>query len=385
MSADTNSDKKDLQDVVVSRKISRRTLLKGFTGLAALGVLMPACQAGQQQPAPQASPTVLPKPTPPSSAATPASSASPAAKQIALPKVRPMKICWTSATGTMAGVWMAHETGAWKEMGIDSELVHIASSSRAVAALETREVEGSVFDWVVAFTSFAAGANGRIVAALVNRMILTVFGTNGVTKPADVKGKRFGITRVSSTTHSAALLALDQWGMKPSDVNFVSLGEVQGILAGLQAGQVDVGVVSPPTSTRAAKAGFPKLINLAEEGPDYPAVGLATTKELIDGSPDAVLAFVAGYSLGLKRFRSDRERSLQVLKKYLQTDNEELITDTYDQYARYLAWPPVVPIKAAERVLQDAAKIEPKVNGIKVEQVATNQFVEELQKRGFFS
>ncbi|MCL5958324.1 MAG: ABC transporter substrate-binding protein [Chloroflexi bacterium] len=380
----TRDDDKELLQRTVSRKITRRTLLKGLAGLTTLGVLGSACQTAQPT-APQPSPTTGEKPSiAPTKAATPAAAASPVAKQIALLKPRPMKINWTAVSGAMSGVWMAHETGAWKEMGIESELIHIASSSRVVAAFEAREIDGSILDWVVAFTSVAAGANGRIVAAALNRQIFSVMGAKGITKPEELKGKRFGITRIGSSTHTASLLALELWGMKPTDVNFIALQEVPAILAALQAGQVDAGTVSPPTNTRAVKAGFTELVNLGAEGPEYPSVGLGTTQELINSSPDAVLALVAGYSLGVKRFRSDPERAVQVLKKYLQIDDQEVLLDTQKQFSKYLAWPPTMPFKSAQRVLEDVVKTEPKAANVKVEQVATNRFIDELDKVGFF-
>ncbi len=383
MDATKDDDRGQLQRVG-SQRITRRTLLKGLAGLTTLSVLGQACQTAQPA-APQATPTTGAKPTVAApKAATPAAAASPLVKQIALAKPRPTKICWTAVSGAMSAFWMAHETGAWKEMGIDSDLVHIPSSSRVVAAFEAREIDASILDWVVAFTSVAAGANGRIVAAITNRQVFSVIGAKGVTKPEDVKGKRFGITRVGSSTHTASLLALDVWGLKPSDVNFIQLQEVPAILSALQAGQVDVGTVSPPTNTRAVKAGFNELINLAADGPEYPSVGVGTTQELINNSPEFVRALVAGYSLGVKRFRSDPERAVQVLQKYLKIDDQATLQDTQKQFSRYLAWPPTVPLKAAQRVLEDVIKTEPKAAKVKVEQVATNQFVEELDKMGFF-
>lgn len=376
---------KELLQGVISRKMSRRTLLKQLAGLAALGVLGQACQTGQQPATPAPSPTTASKPAAvPSAASSPVAAASPAAKQVALLKPRPMRINWPAVSGSAAGLWMAHETGAWRELGINSELTHIASSSRVVAAFEAKEVEASNFDWVVAFTSFVAGGNARIVAGVTNRAIFSVIGAKGLTKPEDVKGKRWGITRIGSSTHTASLLALDVWGFKPSDVNFIALQEVPAIVSAMQAGQIDVGTVSPPTDAKAVKAGFNVLIDLGEKGPEYPTVGLGTTQPLIDSSPDAILALVAGYAEGVKRFRNDPERAIQVLKKYLQLDDQDLLNDGYKKFKVYLPYPPAVPMKSAERVLQDVIKDEPKAANIKVEQVATTRFVDELDKAGFF-
>jgi ABC-type nitrate/sulfonate/bicarbonate transport system substrate-binding protein len=173
--------------------------------------------------------------------------------------------------------------------------------------------------------------------------------------------------------------------MKADDVQFRALQEVPAILAGMQAEQIDVGVVSPPTNVRAIQAGLRELLDLAEDGPEYPSVGLATVDRHVAENSDAVRAYVAGYAMGVARFRKDRERAIEILRKYLQLDDESVLNETYSRFTRYLPLPPVLPLAALPRVKQDATAGDAAVAGVPIEDVAVPRFVEELEGMGYFA
>ena len=75
-----------------------------------------------------------------------------------------------------------------------------------------------------------------------------------IKKIADLKGKKIGITRVGSSTHTSALYALTTAGLKGADYQLLPLLEVPNIFTALAAGQIDAGVMSPPTNARAKQS-----------------------------------------------------------------------------------------------------------------------------------
>ncbi|HEY7065641.1 MAG TPA: ABC transporter substrate-binding protein [Chloroflexota bacterium] len=304
---------------------------------------------------------------------------------MALSKPQKLKVAWTAVTGAQSGVYMAHETNAWRELGLDVDLVRMGSSSQLAAAMRAGEVDGGVLDWALSFQFQAQGGNARQVAAITNRQIFSVVSQTSVTGPQDVIGKRWGITRLGSAAHTASLLALDMWGIRPDQVQFLAMQDVPAILVGMQAAGVDVGTVSPPTSTRALQAGFRQLVDLAEEGPEYPSIGLAISDRHVTQDPDLVRAFVAGYATGVARFRKDPDRAIDVLKKYLQLDEEAILRDTYDRFSRYLAYPLTLPMASLDRIKSDLAKEDPSVAQVAITDVAAPQFADELQARNFFA
>jgi ABC-type amino acid transport substrate-binding protein len=98
------------------------------------------------------------------------------------------------------------------------------------------------------------GANIALVAGATNRQVFSLMSKPEIKRVADLRGKKIGITRIGSSTHTSALYALNSAGLKQNDYQILPLVEVPTILTALIAGQVDAGVVSPPTNSRARKA-----------------------------------------------------------------------------------------------------------------------------------
>jgi len=226
----------------------------------------------------------------------------------------------------------------------------------------------------------------RLVIGLTNRLVFSVMSQSSVGSPAEMKGKKLGITRVGSSTYTAALQALKIWNLQPdSDVALIPLQEVPSILAGLQAGQVDAGVVSPPTSIQAKNAGFKELIDLAVDGPAFPSVGISTTASFIAAHRDVVQRFVRGYAMGLKRFKTDKPTGMNDMNKYLQLDDQSVVDQTWQDFAKYLADPPEIPDAGMQAVIADTASASPKAEGTQPSDYVDPSFVKELEASGAFS
>jgi ABC-type nitrate/sulfonate/bicarbonate transport system substrate-binding protein len=253
------------------------------------------------------------------------------------------------------------------------------------ASMQAGEIDGGVLDWALAFQFIAQGGNAKAVGSITDRLIFAVEAQPAVTQPRDVVGKRWGITRLGSSTHTATLVALDMWGLRADDVQLIQLQEVPAILTALEAQQIDVGTMSPPTSTRARELGLRELLDLAEAGPEYPSIGLSILDRHVRENPDLVRAYVAGYGMGVVRFRKDRARALEVLRKYLQLDDEAILADTHERFSRYLAFPPTVPMSSLPRVKEDVVRDDPSVVNVAITDVVAPQFAEGLEAQGFFS
>lgn len=362
---------------------------------AIMGALIAACAPA----APPPTATTAPKPTAAPAAPTTQAAAkptapatAPAAKPTAAPTEAPKpvtpiaaKVIWTAVTGAQSGLFIAQEAGYFKEEGLTTEMIHIPSSSRAISALLANEAQFSSADAGNVVQGVLQGADVRIFLAATNRMVFSVMASPSIQSPQDLKGKKMGITRVGSSTHTAALQALNIWGLKPDkDVALIALTEVPNILVALQAGQIDAGVVSPPTNTRARNAGFKELINLATDGPDYPSVTIAATRSYLSSNPEAARRFTRAYSRALHTFRTDKETSLKAINKYLQLDDPSVLEDTWQQFSRYLPTIPYVPVAGMERIIADIAAENPSAAGAKPDQFLDSRFVKELEDAGFY-
>ena len=293
-----------------------------------------------------------------------------------------LKINWTAQTGANSGLWTAFEAGYFKEENLDVELVNIPSSVRSVAALIGNEVQFGFVDGANVTQAVAQGGAIRMVFGITNHLVFSIMVAPAIKTPADLKGKRIGITTPGSSTHTAALQALKIWGLTDRDVALIPLTEVPNILAGMIANQVDGGSVSPPTNTRAKKAGFTELINLATSGPDYPSVAVAANTSFIAANPDVVVRVIRAYSRGVNRFRTDKAFATQAIGKYLKIDDQSVLDDTWEQFSKYLELPPYV--KGLDTVIQEAAATNAAAKSLRPDDIFDARFVKQLDDSGFF-
>jgi ABC-type nitrate/sulfonate/bicarbonate transport system substrate-binding protein len=160
--------------------------------------------------------------------------------------------------------------------------------------------------------------------------------------------------------------------------------QVPNILTALMAGQIDAGIVSPPTNSRARKAGFNELMNLAKEGPETVSVALGTTRNYIRDNEDTVRRVVRAYSEAVQLFRSNKQVGIRVLGKYTKLTDQEVLEDAYNQFREYLEYPPFVSHKGMEAVLAEVAEQDTTARTAKPEDVIDMRFVAALEKEGLF-
>lgn len=333
---------------------------------------------------PTQAPAAAAQPTTPAAAPTQQAAAKPAVPTPNGPNIAVTAI-WTAVSGASGPLWTAYEEGYFKQVGLDMTLTNIPSTSRAVDALLAGQAQFSNTDPQTMVEADAAGADLRLVVGMENRLVFSVMSQPNITSPQELKGKTLGITRAGSSTYTAALQALKLWGLTEKDVTLLPLSEVPSILAGLQAKQVDAGVISPPTSVRARDLGYHLLIDLAKDGPSYPSVGVSTRQSYIESNPEAVRRFVRGYALGLHTFMTDKDTAKKDMNKYLNLSDDSQLEATWQDFSAYLADPPTIPDEGIQTVIDDLAENDPKVAGTKPSDYVDLTFVKELEPTGIFN
>jgi NitT/TauT family transport system substrate-binding protein len=292
----------------------------------------------------------------------------------------PVRINWTAVTGAQSGMFMAQQEGLFKKHGLDVELIHIPSSSRGIQAILAGEIAFSFMDGANAAQANLKGANLTLVAGATNRQVFSLMAKPEFKRIGDLRAKRVGITRVGSSTHTSALYALGSAGLKPGDYQLLPLLEVPNIFTALVAGQIDAGIMSPPTNARAKKAGFVELMNIAKEGPEFVSVAVGTSRSFLKANENIVRRVVRAYAEGVHIFKTNKPAALRMIRNQLKVTDQEIQEDTYNQFRDYLEYPPYVSRKGMEAVIADIAEKEPGAKAFKAEDFLDMRFVAEIDK-----
>src|SRR3546814_64927 len=82
----------------------------------------------------------------------------------------------------------------------------------------------------------------------------------GYKTPADLKGKKIGVTAPGSSTNMMASFFLSKHGLKPNDVAYIGVGAGQGAITALRTGQIDAIANLDPVISTLVKADELKVI-----------------------------------------------------------------------------------------------------------------------------
>lgn len=294
------------------------------------------------------------------------------------------RIAWTSFASNMSGTWVAYEEGFFKRNGLDIELIHIPSTSRAIQTMLAGEIQYSYLDGRNSVTATLKGADVVMLMGVANRLVFSFMSRPEVKKFADLKGKKIGITRLGSSTHSVTLWVMSQAGLKPEDYQLLQLVDVPNILTAIMAGQIDAGALSPPTNFRGRKAGLNELMDLTKEGPEYVSVAIGSTRSFVKANEEMTRRLVRAYSEGVAFLKVNKTAGIRAIQKYARIKDPEILEATYGEARNYIETVPYVTRKGLETIIGELVPTEPKAKTGKPDDFVDARFVNQLDREGFF-
>ena len=362
----------------VTRPVGRGSLFRrtgaGVSprGVGVVGLLLVLALACAPGPAP---PAAAPE------AGVPA--AAPAASPTSAPTPIALRVAYASASASNMPVLVAVERGVFREQGLEVEAV-LLQGSRTDQAVATGEVPVGFGASVL--TSRLAGADLVAVAALVNAIPYTLFvrPEAGIRSPQDLRGKTVVSSTPGGTIHSAWLRLLNYYGLSPSrDVNILSAsqGPAEQLAIMLQ-GLADATLLSPPVNLKAEQAGLTPLVNAADLGLPFLQGTVAANETQAREHPDTVRRVLRTYVSAVALARRDPEAAKAALGKYTQTDDPEVLAESYRYFRDLWGRPDFrVSAEAVRAMLQviDA----PGAATARPEDFVDSRFVDELHASGF--
>jgi NitT/TauT family transport system substrate-binding protein len=326
------------------------TLLTCAAILAACGgAAAPAPSAAPPSAAPASSAAAAAKPSvAASAAANPAGSASakpaaasgsaaakPSAAAAGSAAAKPaaggtVKFALTSGTAVVIPVYVAKAQGFFDKAGVNVEVTTLKSAA-VVPAILANEVQMGTFGSPELVNSNLGGASLMFTATVSNFPVFSLYATKDVKTVADLAGKGIGVTSAGSSTDLTAQLFLKKNNLTDKVKIVPTGGDVTGVVAAMQSGQLAAGILSPPSTGQAAKLGYIELINGPKAGVSMIHDGIGMTKAYFQANQPAVKNILKGYAQAWT-FAADPANKAAVVKDladFLKADND-LATESYD-------------------------------------------------------
>ncbi|MBK1612689.1 ABC transporter substrate-binding protein [Rubrivivax gelatinosus] len=197
---------------------------------------------------------------------------------------------------------VAEQLGYFKAEGLDVSIVDFAGGAQALRALVggSADVVSGAFEHTINMQ-----AKGQRLRAFVlqGRAPQVVLGINPKTLPnyrgpADLKGRKIGVTAPGSSTNVMVNYFLARAGIKPSEVSIIGVGATQGAVAAMRSGQIDAIANLDPVISLLKRSGDIRIISdtriVAESdklfGGPMPAGCLYAPQSFVDKNPATVQA-----------------------------------------------------------------------------------------------
>lgn len=299
--------------------------------------------------------------------------------------LRKIRSAITSISGSMSPPWAAHESGIFAKHGLQVEVIATPSGLQGINTLAAREVD---FVHIAGGTTAGAavgGADVKIISTLVDTLVLNLVVRPEIDKPEQLRGKSVGISRFGTSLHTGARIALRHFGMEGGkDAAIVEIGSGDWIVGALQGGRVQAAVFGYPATSRALKLGHRLMLHLPTLNFPYAANGISTRGETIRNDPELVRRYLSAVIEANALMKKDRAFTFKIFRKYLRTDDPDLLTETYDvQIIKYLLRVPLPTVEAVRPVIDELAERNPKAKEQDAAKFFDDRFIKQLDSSGF--
>jgi ABC-type nitrate/sulfonate/bicarbonate transport system substrate-binding protein len=298
-----------------------------------------------------------------------------------------MRLGLSSVSALHSAVWIAEQKGLFRKHGIDAEVIVVGQGGTAgISALLANDIQmtSSAGDSLV--NAALHGGETVMVAGVVNKGLQRIMTRPEIKTPADIKGKRVGVTRIGAVSHSVLLMILRRWNMNPTDVQILQVGTSPNMLASLDKGGLDAAVITIPSMFVAEDRGYKVLLDLADTDIYYLQTMIATTRSYIKNNRDKTLRFLKGYLEGIAYFKQNRKEGLDVVKKKLRISEqqERNLERSFDLLSmKYYEPMPYPSLRGVETVLGFVEKDNPKAKGADPKSFVDDSLLREIDASGF--
>ena len=208
-------------------------------------------------------------------------------------------------------LFLGKDKGIYTSESIDLELVLVTSRIQ-VTALTTGDLEFSGAQSQVS-SAAALGFPVKVVGFITIKPTFWLTARPEIRSIADLKGKVIGITAIGSSTDTLARYIVRKYGLVPDkEVALFATGTTANILAALNGGSVQAGMLSPPFHSMAKLMGFHILAYLGDHV-EQSLSGVATSEKMLRERPETVKRVLRATLKSLRFVRQNKEQTVQYI------------------------------------------------------------------------
>jgi ABC-type nitrate/sulfonate/bicarbonate transport system substrate-binding protein len=292
---------------------------------------------------------------------------------------------YASMSSVATTLWVAQERGFFAKNGLDVQTIYIPGSATLIASLNSGDLQLGYTGATATLGAAVGGLDLKILAAFASYVQTDLVVRPEIKTPADLKGKRIGVTSIGGTGWMSAMLGLEQIGLNPErdKILIAAFGDQRVINQALETGTIQGASISGVFGRRLKRSGYNFLGDLEK----IPLVGtcvvvkadyLASHQTTVR---NAVRALIEGHGFLLNP--ANKSAVIEIMMKKLAITDPVAANDGYEDYVRRIDRRGFVVVDGLKNIQRFMKLRNPKIGDIHLERLIDESILNDMQKTGF--
>src|ERR671914_2366047 len=303
-----------------------------------------------------------------------------------LSQTRPKVVIGYASMSTVATtLWVAQEKGFFAKNGLDVQSIFISGSPTLIASLNTGDVHFGYTGGTATLGAAVGGLEIRMIAAFANHVQTVLGGRPEIKTPADLRGKRIGVTSIGGTGWMSAMLGLEQIGLNAErdKISLAAFGDQRVISQALETGTIQGASLAGVFGQRLKRAGYHFMGELEK----IPLVGtsIVVKSDYLANQQSAVRntlrAMIEGH--GFVHNPANKAAVIEITSKKLGITDPLAANDGYEDYLRRTDRRAFISIDGVKNIQRFMKLRNPKIADVNLERLIDESLLRDLGKSGF--
>jgi ABC-type nitrate/sulfonate/bicarbonate transport system substrate-binding protein len=294
-------------------------------------------------------------------------------------------IGYSSFSGAYGPLWIAVEEQLGRKHGLELKAIY-AGRIRPQQLLASGEVPFVVATGTGALSSHILGVKDQvIVLTFINKVGSGILSKADIKTPEELRGKTIATGRPGAFADTMVRYVLRaKLGLVPDrDVKLLPMGEAALTFPALEKGMVEAASLTMPYNLIAKKMGFRELVDYDQAGVVYPYNTVTTLRQTPTKHPELTEKLLKSMIEGIHVFKTNKQKSLAVLKKYMRGAADDILDDTYEYTRAGLEEVPTPSLEIVKTALEILSYQYPQAKQTDPNPLIDPSFVRRIDQSGF--
>lgn len=284
-------------------------------------------------------------------------------------------------------LYLAQEQGIFAKYGLDPKIVLVRAAASLVALLVTGEMEVGYTGGTSVLGAAGQGSYLKILSSISPTLTHTLVAHPSFKRAEELRGKRFGIQNPGGTTWINTILALEHVGLdyKRDNINLLAIGDSVLIGQALEAGRVDAAVLDGALVRRLRAKGFTIIAELAPAKIPLLSQSIVVAPEFLQKRADIAekLLMTLVESLAYSMAPANKAVVIKTMMRRFQINDPAVAEEGYQDYLSGIERRPIPRVDGMRNISRLLATLNPKIAGVKVEELIDARLIRKLDDSGF--